>query len=226
MNKRFLPLLLFVAIFLGLVVSASHSGAAQPQRPSLAAALPDRHALRLADDWEHKFRLTSDTFENDQEVPASMVFSGQLGSVCTGSNTSPNLEWKHGPEGTRSYVVALFDDSANFAHWGQYNIPPETNKLPAGAGTAGNGPGLQVYNDAFNLGYTGPCPPPGSATNTDGIHHYVFTVYALDKELDLIPAPAFPPFADGLYRAMIDHVIDHASITGLFNCNNDSTACN
>ncbi len=73
--------------------------------------------------------------------------------------------------------------------------------LSAGAGAAGNGPGLQVYNDAFNLGYTGPCPPPGSESNTDGIHHYVFTVYALDTKLDLIPAPAFPPYADGLYRA-------------------------
>jgi Raf kinase inhibitor-like YbhB/YbcL family protein len=226
MKTRFLPLLLFVAIFLGLVVSVSHSGAAEPLSASLAAASADHRALRLAEDWEHKFRVTSETFENDQQIPSSMVFNGQLGSVCTGTNTSPDLEWKHGPWGTRSYVVALFDDSANFAHWGQYNIPPDTTKLLAGAGAAGSGPGLQVYNDAFNLGYTGPCPPPGSETNTDGIHHYIFTVYALDEELNLIPSPAFPPYADGLYRAMIDHVIDHASITGLFNCNDDSSGCN
>lgn len=225
MKTRFLLSLLLLAIFVPLVVSGYGKGA-RPLSASTLAAQPDRHALQVADDWEHKFRLTSETFENDGQIPSSMVFNGQLGSVCTGSNTSPELEWKHGPWGTRTYVVALFDVSANFAHWGQYNIPADTTQLSAGDGGAGNGPGLQVYNDAFNLGYTGPCPPPGSETNTDGIHHYVFTVYALDTKLDLIPAPAFPPYADGLYRAMIGHVIDQTSITGLFNCNDDSSACN
>jgi Raf kinase inhibitor-like YbhB/YbcL family protein len=213
MNTRFLLLLLLVALFLGLVVSVSHSRAAQP-------------SMQAASGWENPFRLTSTTFENNGQIPASMVFNGSLGSVCTGGNASPELSWKNGPWGTRSYVVTLFDVSANFAHWGQYNIPADTNKLPAGAGNAGSGPGLQVYNDAYNQGYTGPCPPPGSETDTDGIHHYVFTVYALDKELNLIPSADFPPYADGLYRAMIGHVIDQASITGLFNCNDDSSACN
>jgi Raf kinase inhibitor-like YbhB/YbcL family protein len=226
MDTRFPLLLLFVAVFLGLVVSVSHSRAAQPLSASLAAHPLDHHALQIANDWEHKFRVSSMLFENDGQIPPSMVFNGQLGSTCTGTNTSPDLEWKHGPWNTRSYVVTLFDVSANYAHWGQYNIPADTTMLSAGAGGAGNGPGLQVYNDAFNLGYTGPCPPPGSESNTDGIHHYVFTVYALDTKLDLIPAPAFPPYADGLYRGMINHVIDQASVTGLFNCNDDSTACN
>jgi phosphatidylethanolamine-binding protein (PEBP) family uncharacterized protein len=58
----------------------------------------------------------------------------------------------------------------------------------------------------------------------NGIHRYVFTVYALDKTLDIVPSPDFPPFADGLYRAMIGHVLDKASITGLFSCS-DATSC-
>ncbi len=81
MNTRFLLLLLFVAVFLGLVVSVSHSRAAQPLSASLAAHPLDHHALQIANDWEHKFRLTSDTFENDGQIPPSMVFNGQLGST-------------------------------------------------------------------------------------------------------------------------------------------------
>jgi len=65
---------------------------------------------------------------------------------------------------------------------------------------------------------------PGSETDTNGIHQYVFTVYALDQKLDLIPSPDFPPSADALYRAMINHVIDQASITGFFSCT-DASSC-
>lgn len=151
-----------------------------------------------------------------------MVFSGTLGSVCTGGNESPQLSWTRAGRDTRSYVVTLFDVTANFAHWGIYNIPPDTTELREGTGTPGAANVLQVYNDAGIQGYSGPCPPPDIVPN--GIHRYVFTVYALDKMLDLTPSPDFPPGADALYRAMIGHVIDQASITGLFSCTNQS-AC-
>jgi Raf kinase inhibitor-like YbhB/YbcL family protein len=213
MNTRFLLLFLFVALFLGLVVSVSHSRAAQP-------------SVQAASAWENPFRLTSGTFKNDQMIPASMVFNGSLGSACTGGNQSPELSWTSAGPFVRSYAVALFDESANFAHWGVYNIPAGTHTLAAGAGSPTSTTLQQVYNDAGIQGYTGPCPPPGSETDTNGIHQYVFTVYALDKELNLIPSPDFPPYSNALYRAMIGHVIDTASITGLFNCNDDSSACN
>ncbi len=220
MKTRFFMLFILFTIFGPMVVSAGHRNANQPASASIPAAAfqLDHHAVLVASDWEHPFRLTSKTFENEGQIPASMVFSGTLGSVCTGGNESPELSWTHAGRGTRSYVVALFDVSANFTHWGVYNIPPDTTELPAGAGAPGSTTEQQVYNDAVIQGYTGPCPPPGSVTGTNGIHRYVFTVYALDKELDLIPSPDFPPSADALYRAMIGHVIDHASITGLFNC--------
>lgn len=211
-------LLFAVAVFL-----AGH-GNAQPMTASTAFARPPLHqrALQAASDWEHKFRITSTTFENDQTVPAVMVFSGTLGSVCTGGNESPELSWTPAERGTRSYVVTLFDVTANFAHWGVYNIPPDTTELAAGAGTPGSPALLQVYNDAGIQGYSGPCPPPDIVPN--GIHRYIFTVYALDKTLDLTPSPDFPPEAAALYRAMIGHVIDQASITGLFSCT-DVSSC-
>jgi phosphatidylethanolamine-binding protein (PEBP) family uncharacterized protein len=97
----------------------------------------------------------------------------------------------------------LFNVTANFTRWGVFNIPPSISEFPAGAGAAGSGPGQQILNDAFNLGYSGPCPHPGLVP--DGIHGYVFTVYALDQELDLPLSVDFPPTGAARYRAMIGH---------------------
>ena len=219
MKTPFFTLVLFLAIFVPWVVSAGHGKSAQPPPTSTPAiAQPVHLEAQVASAWEHEFRLTSTTFENEQRIPSSMVFSGQLGSICTGSNESPELSWTPAVQGTRSYAVVLFDVTANFTHWSVFNIPPSVTELSAGAGAAGSGPG----NDAFNFGYSGPCPPPGLVPG--GFHRYVFTVYALDKELDLPPSVNFPPTGAALYRAMIGHVIDRASITGLFRCT-DATSC-
>jgi hypothetical protein len=72
MKTRLFLLVLVLAIFLPWVVSAGHGKPAQP--PSTSTPQDDS-------DREHKFRLTSTTFENDQLIPASMVFNGQLGSL-------------------------------------------------------------------------------------------------------------------------------------------------
>jgi Raf kinase inhibitor-like YbhB/YbcL family protein len=216
---RFLPLVLVVSVGF-FVALASHTAAHQPVLASaLAASQPE---LRDQFGDEHKFRVTSGTFDNGQTIPAVMIFNGQLGSVCTGSNASPQLSWTPAARGTHSYAVVMFDVTASFVHWGQYNVPASTTELAAGAGTAGSGPGLQVLDDAGLMGYVGPCPPPGLVPN--GIHKYVITVYALDKELDLPQSVDFPPTGAALYRAMIGHVIEKTSITGLFSCT-DASAC-
>ena len=64
-----------------------------------------------------------------------------------------------------------------FVHWVLYNLPAATLTLPEGAmiGTSG-------VNESGKPGYTGPMPPPGH-----GVHHYVFWVLALGKELNLKP---------------------------------------
>jgi len=195
----------------------AHALAAQAVATSAAASAVQSNA------FGDEFRLHSDTFQNGGSIPASMVFNGELGSVCMGGNTSPELSWTHGPRGTRTYAVALFDVTASFTHWGVYNLPPSVTNLPAGAGADATNYPNQITNDAYNFGYSGPCPPPGLVPN--GIHAYVFTVYALDAQLKL-PSPTsnFPPSGAALYRAMNGHVLDSASITGLFKCT-DSSSC-
>jgi len=180
-----------------------------------------RLLLQDATDGFRHFRVTSTTFQDNGFVPASMVFNGQIGSSCIGGNMSPDLKWSGAPAWTKSFAVVTYDDTANFTHWGIYNIPPDVTELAENASATTNFP--QISNDIFTVGYIGPCPPPDIVPN--GIHHYLFTVYALDKKLDL---PAFPPGvpapSETLFRAMIGHVIETAMITGLFSCDNAPAA--
>jgi hypothetical protein len=180
------------------------------------------------DGYLPRFRVTSNTFQNNSVVPSTMVFNGQLGSVCTGGNTSPDLEWTKSVPWTKSYAVVVYDETGEFTHWGVYNIPPDVTQLAAGAGSIINGlPQIQfpqISNDTFSVGYTGPCPPPDIVPN--GIHKYLFTVYALDTTFDLPQfPPGFPAPPETLFRAMIGHVIETTTIKGLFSCDNAATGC-
>jgi hypothetical protein len=121
MKTRLFLLVLVLAIFVPWVVSAGHVKSAQP--PATSTPQDDS-------DWQHKFRLTSTTFENNQLIPSSMVFNGPLGSVCTGGNESPHLSWTHAGHGTRSYAMALFDITANFTHWGCSTFRPRSPSFP------------------------------------------------------------------------------------------------
>jgi Raf kinase inhibitor-like YbhB/YbcL family protein len=72
--------------------------------------------------------------------------------------------------------------------------------------------GSEMAGDYF--GYDGPCPP----WNDKRLHHYVFTVYALDVEsLDL------PERFDGreALAAMRGHVLAEAGITGTYSLHPD-----
>ena len=53
------------------------------------------------------------------------------------------------------------------------------------------------------------------------VHHYVFTVYALDIELRLPSSANFPANAETLYQALIvagreRHILATATLTGLY----------
>jgi Raf kinase inhibitor-like YbhB/YbcL family protein len=177
-------------------------------------------------DRDHKFRVSSTTFENGATLPISTIHNILMNNVnvCSidgspGGNESPELSWTGAPPRTRTFVVTLYDVTAAFTHWGMYNIPGTSSGLPENAGVAGSPYGTQIVND-FGIGaeYDGPCPPPDYPPN---VHHYVFTVYALDTELDLPGSANFPANAETLYQALIvagrkRHILASASITGLY----------
>lgn len=106
-----------------------------------------------------------------------------------GEDRSPTLSWNGAPDGTKSFVVTVFDPDAptgsGYWHWAVYNIPLAVTALPADAGNPDSGllpaGAMTVANESRALRFEGAGPPPG-----DGDHRYVFTVSALDVEhLDL-----------------------------------------
>jgi Raf kinase inhibitor-like YbhB/YbcL family protein len=103
---------------------------------------------------------------------------------CAGGNTSPPLAWRNAPAGTKSFVVTLFDRDerstpSGWWHWVVYDLPADTDRLPAGAGSDHSSAlpagALQGRTDLGTAAYHGPCPAKG-----DPPHRYLFTVYALN----------------------------------------------
>ncbi|TCF96494.1 kinase inhibitor [Paraburkholderia strydomiana] len=120
------------------------------------------------------------------------------GFGCHGGNISPAVSWSGEPEGTKSFVVTMYDPDAptgsGFWHWVVANLPASVHILSVGAGSeAGRLPkgAMAVRNDAGNAGYLGPCPPQGES------HRYVITVTALkipDLAVDNTATPAVVGF--------------------------------
>jgi Raf kinase inhibitor-like YbhB/YbcL family protein len=114
-----------------------------------------------------------------------------------GQNVSPHLRWSGFPGSTRSFVVTCFDPDAptgsGFWHWVLVGLPAGTVELPTGAGAPGDLPSgaFHVRNDYGTAAYGGAAPPAGDIT-----HRYVFTVHAVDTDLDLDPSasPAYVGF--------------------------------
>lgn len=105
---------------------------------------------------------------------------------CHGRNQRPDLSWSGAPHGTHGFAVSVFDPDAQphgWWHWFVVDLPASVHSLAGDASLPASAKALR--NDYGDIGWGGPCPPPGPA------HHYRFTVYALDvAHLDLPPHAA------------------------------------
>jgi Raf kinase inhibitor-like YbhB/YbcL family protein len=150
--------------------------------------------------------IQSLSFMHEREIPAR--------HTCDGLNTSPPILWLGVPNSAKSLVLIVDDPDApdpsapkrTWVHWLLYNIPVSAtdltegvtaNRLPAGT--------LQGINDWRSTGYGGPCPPIGR-------HRYFFKLYALDSVLPDLKNPNKAT----LEKAMQGHVLDQASLIGLY----------
>ena len=143
-------------------------------------------------------RLTSPAFNDGDPIPR--------GYAQDGLNVLPPLEIAEVPPEARSLAVVIEDPDSplgkEVTHWLAWNLPADTRHLdgrhlPAdfrvGTGTFGK------------VGYTGPNPPEGK-------HHYRFRVLALDRELGLAEGATRTQFE----RAVADHILDQAELTGVY----------
>jgi Raf kinase inhibitor-like YbhB/YbcL family protein len=155
------------------------------------------------------FTLSSPDFEQGETLPA-WARAGDAG----GEDRSPALAWAGAPEGTRSFVLTVFDPDAPRAtgwwHWVVCDVPASVDALPANAGDpdAGLLPAGAVThpNEEGNARYNGAGPPRGH-----GPHRYVFTLSALDVERLDVPAQATGATVE---RAMKGHVVSSAQLIG------------
>jgi Raf kinase inhibitor-like YbhB/YbcL family protein len=160
------------------------------------------------------FSLTSVGFQNGAVLSTTYEFDGMS---CTGHNVSPPLQWSGAPAGTKSFALTVHDPDAKapggWWHWVVLNIPASADglKTAAGSGDFSSAPmGSVEGTTSFGKpGYGGPCPPVGS-----GVHHYVFTLYALD--VVQLPGASKATTGPALTELLSKHLLGNTTLVGLF----------
>lgn len=139
--------------------------------------------------------VESPVFEANQPIPAKFT--------CTAENVSPPLNFLDVPGETKTLAIIMDDPDAPhgvFVHWIGWGLSP-AKSIAQGKAFPHEG-----RNDFGEIGYGGPCPPPGKP------HRYFFKVYALDAALDL---PQGSSKAD-LEKAMKGHILSQGVLVGTF----------
>jgi Raf kinase inhibitor-like YbhB/YbcL family protein len=150
-----------------------------------------------------KITLASPAFKAGSAIPRQYS--------CDGSDVSPPLAWKNAPALTRSLALIADDPDApggTWVHWVIYDLPAVANELAEGIarGATLTSGARQGLNDFGQIGYGGPCPPPGPA------HRYFFRLYALDTETGLKPGASKTQLLDRIRG----HVLGQVELMGRY----------
>lgn len=159
-----------------------------------------------------RFQLTSPAFQDQANVPIEYT--------CFGSSQSPPLVWSSVPAGTQSIALVVSDPDAPygeghsgngiFFHWGIYNMLPAMSGLAEDASDDLPDAVRTSINDTEITGYAPICPPEGN-------HRYRFTVYALDRSLNLddgIQTRDLSQFLENLSSRGAIRLLGKATLTG------------
>ena len=152
------------------------------------------------------FQLTSDDVKQNQMLNENQVYNAH---GCNGKNISPQLAWKNAPKGTKSFAIICHDPDAphenGWYHWLVVDIPVSVSEIKAGEKISG---ALETVTSYNQNAYGGACPPVGH-----GLHHYNFTVYALDVD-KLEVKPQTPPTI--VEKVVKSHALAQATLTGVY----------
>lgn len=147
--------------------------------------------------------ITSTAFQEGGNIPDKYT--------CQGQDISPPLAWSEPPGGTLSFALIMDDPDApggTFTHWVIFNIPPDSRGLPEAVPAEDRlSDGTVQGTNSFNkIGYDGPCPPAGHP------HRYIFTLYALDRSLELQAGASKKQVLD----ALEEHILAQGELTGMY----------
>ena len=135
------------------------------------------------------FSLTSTTFKDGTLMPKKVANSKEnapTNANCVGENVSPEFSWTSVPEGTKSFVLTMFDPEgrapSGVSHWVAYGIPASVTGFAEGEVSK---PSDKYVGGKSTQGvgfYSGPCTPPNASA-----HHYTFVLIATDFDPKELP---------------------------------------
>lgn len=151
--------------------------------------------------------LTSNAFKEGGSMPSRYT--------CDGKGLSPSFTIEGVPEGTKSLALVGVDPDIPqaaktalgadaFVHLVAYDIPSGTRMIGEGdmAGTFG-------LNSSNKAAFAPLCPPPQYEPKE---HRYIFTLYAIDRELSFRSAPQYAE----LMQAMEGAVLASSTLMGKY----------
>lgn len=120
--------------------------------------------------------------------------------TCDGNDSAPSISWAEIPEGTAELALSFVDitdvsSGRPFIHWAMAGIDPGVDRIGENEVPAGAVQGLNFFGD---VGYTGPCPDPGTT------HTYILTVFALAQQLELADGTPAAELVDVMQTVAID----------------------
>jgi len=191
--------------------------------------IPGEFAFAVADSKEHvALSKNRNPHLAWSDVPAG---AKSFALICC----DPDVPSRGDDVNKEGKVIPASLPRVNFYHWLLWDIPAAMREIAAGSQSDGvtprgkKGPeapggmrhGINYYTGWFAgdpemegdyFGYDGPCPP----WNDSIMHHYYFTLYALDVErLDV----RLEPTAERVQAAMKGHVLADARVMGTYSLN-------
>jgi Raf kinase inhibitor-like YbhB/YbcL family protein len=147
-----------------------------------------------------KLTVTSSAFNSGAAIPPE--------HTCQGADVSPPLAWTGAPPDTKSFAIVADDPDAPtpqrlWIHWVVVDLASSQTSLERNAAARLPGGGVHGRNDWNKTTWNGPCPP-------EGVHRYVFKVYALDTTI------SGHPNKKELTQAMRGHVRACGALVGIY----------
>ena len=141
--------------------------------------------------------ITSPAFADGGTIPQKYT--------CNGAGVTPPLDFANVPQTAHSLALEVTDPDApngTFTHWLVWNVPTNVTQFKEDNVPAGVIQGLSGFGTSK---WGSPCPP-------NGVHHYVFDLYALNNTLSLTASQG----RDDFENAIKGHVAAQAKLVGVY----------